>query len=35
MERRENVSLPGPPGVGKKHLPVALGVKTVDKGQDS
>lgn len=32
MERSENVILWGPPGVGKTHLAVALGVKTADSG---
>lgn len=32
MERSENVILLGPPGVGKTHLAVALGVKAADAG---
>ncbi|EAB6034261.1 hypothetical protein G3601_005182 [Salmonella enterica] len=32
VERSENVILLGPPGVGKTHLAVALGVKAVDAG---
>ncbi len=32
MERSENVILLGPPGVGKTHLAIALGVKAVDAG---
>lgn len=32
MERSEKVILLGPPGVGKTHLAVALGVKAADAG---
>lgn len=32
MECSENVILPGPPGVGKTHLAVTLGVKAADAG---
>ncbi|QZY97685.1 IS21-like element helper ATPase IstB [Pantoea dispersa] len=32
VERNENVILLGPPGVGKTHLGVALGVKAADAG---
>ncbi|MDO2778049.1 ATP-binding protein, partial [Escherichia coli] len=32
VERSENVILLGPPGVGKTHLAIALGVKAVDAG---
>lgn len=32
VERAENVVLLGPPGVGKTHLAVALGIKAVDAG---
>jgi DNA replication protein DnaC len=32
VERNENVILLGPPGVGKTHLAVALGVKAADAG---
>lgn len=32
VERSENVILLGPPGVGKTHLTIALGVKAVDAG---
>ncbi len=32
VERSENVILLGPPGVGKTHLGVALGVKAADAG---
>lgn len=32
VERAENVGLLGPPGVGKTHLAVALGVKAVEAG---
>jgi DNA replication protein DnaC len=32
VERTENVVLLGPPGVGKTHLAVALGVKAVEAG---
>lgn len=32
VERCENVILLGPPGVGKTHLAIALGVKAVDAG---
>ncbi|EOX9336985.1 IS21-like element helper ATPase IstB [Escherichia coli] len=32
VERSENVILLGPPGVGKTHLAIALGVKAVDVG---
>ncbi len=32
VERSENVILLGPPGVGKTHLAVALGVKAADAG---
>lgn len=32
VERAENVVLLGPPGVGKTHLAIALGVKAVDTG---
>lgn len=32
VERAENVVLLGPPGVGKTHLAVTLGIKTVDAG---
>jgi len=32
VERAENVILLGPPGVGKTHLAVALGVKAVEAG---
>jgi len=32
VERAENVVLLGPPGVGKTHLAVALGVKAVEAG---
>lgn len=33
MERRANVMLLGPPGVGKTHLAVALGVKAIHAGK--
>lgn len=32
VERRENVILLGPPGVGKTHLAIALGVKAAEAG---
>lgn len=32
VERAENVVLLGPPGVGKTHLAIALGLKAVDAG---
>ncbi len=32
VDRAENVVLLGPPGVGKTHLAVALGIKAVDAG---
>src|SRR5215470_9587085 len=32
VERAENVVLLGPPGVGKTHLAIALGVKAVEAG---
>src|SRR4051812_40638024 len=32
VERSHNVVLLGPPGVGKTHLAVALGVKAVERG---
>ena len=32
LERTENVVLLGPPGVGKTHLAIALGVKAVEAG---
>jgi len=32
VERAENVILLGPPGVGKTHLAIALGVKAVEAG---
>jgi hypothetical protein len=32
VERAENVVLVGPPGVGKTHLAIALGVKAVEAG---
>lgn len=32
VERAENVVLLGPPGVGKTHLAVALGIKAIDGG---
>ena len=32
VERSENVILLGPPGVGKTHLAITLGVKAVDAG---
>jgi DNA replication protein DnaC len=32
LERAENVILLGPPGVGKTHLAIALGVKAVEAG---
>ena len=32
LERTENVVLLGPPGVGKTHLGIALGVKAVEAG---
>jgi len=32
IERRENLILLGPPGVGKTHLAVALGIAAVDAG---
>ena len=32
VERSENVILLGPPGVGKTHLAIALGVKALDAG---
>ena len=32
VERAENVVLLGPPGVGKTHLAIALGIKAVDAG---
>lgn len=32
VERSENVILRGPPGVGKTHLAIAPGVKSVDAG---
>jgi len=32
VDRAENVVLLGPPGVGKTHLAIALGVKAVDAG---
>lgn len=34
MERRENVLLLGPPGVGKTHLSVALAVKACQSGKN-
>ncbi len=33
VERAENVILLGPPGVGKTHLAIGLGVKAVEAGQ--
>ena len=33
VERAENVILLGPPGVGKTHLAIALGVKAAEAGQ--
>jgi DNA replication protein DnaC len=32
VERTENVVLLGPPGVGKTHLAIALGIKAVEAG---
>jgi DNA replication protein DnaC len=32
VERSENVILLGPPGVGKTHLAIALGIKAVEAG---
>lgn len=32
VERAENVVLLGPPGVGKTHLAIALGIKAVEAG---
>jgi DNA replication protein DnaC len=32
VERAENVALLGPPGVGKTHLAIALGIKAVEAG---
>ena len=32
VDRAENVILLGPPGVGKTHLAIALGIKAVDAG---
>jgi DNA replication protein DnaC len=32
VDRAENVVLLGPPGVGKTHLAIALGIKAVDAG---
>ena len=32
VERTENVVLLGPPGVGKPHLAIALGIKAVEAG---
>jgi DNA replication protein DnaC len=32
IERHENVILLGPPGVGKTHLAIALGIKAAEKG---
>ena len=33
VERTENVVRLGPPGVGKTHLGIALGVKAVEAGE--
>jgi len=35
VERAENVVLLGPPGVGKTHLAIALGVKAVEAGHSA
>ena len=32
IRSRDNVLFPGPPGVGKSHLAVALGVKAIKNG---
>lgn len=33
LERKENVVLLGPPGVGKKHLAIALAIRAAKRGR--